>query len=241
MEAVRCVNFAALVLKRNADMILPQLVTESTASLRLPSRHRALQVKIKRAIDVVAALTAIVILLPVLILIAVLIKLDSRGPALFRQTRWGLNGKKIEVLKFRSMRAEMGDQSGVTQTIENDPRLTRVGRILRKTNLDELPQFFNVVRGDMSLVGPRCHAVNMLAAGQLYEQLVPSYHLRHAVRPGITGLAQMRGLRGPTVRPSKARARIACDLHYIENFSLWLDAKIILRTVVNELKGGAGF
>lgn len=241
MEAVRCVNFAALVLKRDADMILPQLVTESTASLRLPSRHRALQAKIKRAIDVVAALTAILILLPVLIMIAVLIKLDSRGPALFRQTRWGLNGKKIEVLKFRSMRAEMGDQSGVTQTIENDPRLTRVGRILRKTNLDELPQLFNVVRGDMSLVGPRCHAVNMLAAGQLYEQLVPSYHLRHAVRPGITGLAQMRGLRGPTVRPSKARARIACDLHYIENFSLWLDAKIILRTVVNELKGGAGF
>jgi len=170
-----------------------------------------------------------------------MIRLDSRGPALFRQTRWGRNGIKIEVLKFRTMRSEMCDQSGVNQTTENDPRLTRVGRILRKTNLDELPQLLNVVRGDMSLVGPRCHAVNMLAAGQLYEQLVPAYHLRHAVRPGITGLAQMRGLRGPTVRPSKARARIACDLHYVENFSLWLDTKIILRTVINELKGGAGF
>jgi len=241
MEAVRCVNIAALVLKRDADVIPPQLVKESTASLRLPLRHRVLQMRIKRAIDLFAASSAILILLPVLIMIAIMIRLDSRGPALFYQVRWGRNGKKIQVLKFRSMRSDMCDPSGIAQTIENDPRMTRVGRILRKTNLDELPQLLNVVRGDMSLVGPRCHAVNMLAAGQLYEQLVPAYHLRHAVRPGITGLAQMRGLRGPTVRPSKARARIACDLHYIENFSLWLDMKIIMRTVVREIRGGAGF
>jgi lipopolysaccharide/colanic/teichoic acid biosynthesis glycosyltransferase len=129
----------------------------------------------------------------------------------------------------------------VNQTIKGDPRITKVGAFLRRTNLDELPQIYNVLRGDMSLVGPRCHAIGMLAGGVLYEELVPEYHDRHSMRPGLTGLAQMRGLRGPTDKPAKARARIASDLRYVENFSLLLDVKILIWTIVNEMRGGQGF
>ncbi|TAU55592.1 sugar transferase [Rhizobium leguminosarum] len=196
---------------------------------------------LKRLFDIYASLTALLILAPVLIVIAVLIRLETRGSPLFSQTRWGKDGKKITVYKFRSMRSEACDPSGVIQTVENDPRITFLGGILRKTNLDELPQLFNVLRGDMSLVGPRCHAIGMLAGGMLYEELVPAYHWRHSMRPGLTGLAQMRGLRGPTDRPAKARARINADLYYIDNFSFWLDLKIIFGTIVGELRGGNGF
>jgi lipopolysaccharide/colanic/teichoic acid biosynthesis glycosyltransferase len=159
----------------------------------------------------------------------------------FTQTRWGKDRKAIKIYKFRSMYSDIGDRSGIAQTVEDDPRITRVGRIIRKLNIDELPQLLNVLKGDMSLVGPRCHAIGMLAAGVPYEELVPEYHLRHRVRPGITGLAQMRGLRGPTVKASKARARIACDLFYISNFSIWLDLAIIIGTLRSEFKGGKGF
>ncbi|MBB3646335.1 lipopolysaccharide/colanic/teichoic acid biosynthesis glycosyltransferase [Rhizobium sp. BK619] len=196
---------------------------------------------LKRVFDIYASFTALLILAPILIIIAALIRLETQGSPLFSQTRWGKDGKKITVYKFRSMRSEACDPSGVIQTVENDPRITFLGRILRKTNLDELPQLFNVLRGDMSLVGPRCHAIGMLAGGMLYEELVPAYHRRHLMRPGLTGLAQMRGLRGPTDRPAKARARINADLHYIENFDFWLDMKIIVGTIVRELRGGNGF
>ncbi|ACE94910.1 exopolysaccharide production CDP-diacylglycerol-serine O-phosphatidyltransferase protein (plasmid) [Rhizobium etli CIAT 652] len=196
---------------------------------------------LKRLFDVYVSLIALIILSPLLIVIAVLIRLESRGSPMFSQTRWGKDGKKITVYKFRSMLSEACDPSGVIQTVENDARVTVLGRILRKTNLDELPQLFNVLRGDMSLVGPRCHAIGMLAGGMLYEELVPAYHRRHSMRPGLTGLAQMRGLRGPTDRVAKARARINADLYYIENFSFWLDMKIIAGTIVSELRGGNGF
>jgi lipopolysaccharide/colanic/teichoic acid biosynthesis glycosyltransferase len=199
------------------------------------------QFAIKRLMDIGGALTAILALAPVLLIVALLIRLDSRGPALFTQLRWGAHGRKILVYKFRSMRIDMCDLSGVAQTVRNDPRVTRIGAILRKTNIDELPQLINVLKGDMSLVGPRCHAIGMLAGGRLYEDLVPNYHKRHTVRPGITGLAQMRGLRGPTDRCDKARARIAADIYYIDNFSIWLDVKIIVGTVLSEIKGGKGF
>lgn len=139
------------------------------------------------------------------------------------------------------MYVDMCDESGVEQTTESDPRITRVGAFLRKSNLDELPQLFNIFVGDMSLIGPRCHAVGMFAAGMPYEELVEEYHVRHVMRPGLTGLAQARGLRGPTDRPSKARARIACDIYYVSNFSLLLDTKIFLSTVKHELFGGSGF
>ncbi len=200
----------------------------------------ALQLGVKRFMDIVGSMLGLVVLSPLLLLVSIAIKISSPGPVLFRQVRWGLNGRKIEVYKFRSMRTELCDASGVAQTIAGDPRVTRIGGWLRSTNIDELPQLLNVLKGDMSLIGPRCHPVGMLAAGKLYEDLVHNYHLRHAMRPGITGLAQVRGLRGPTIQASKARQRIACDLHYVENFSLWLDFKIVIRTIRNELFGGTG-
>lgn len=199
------------------------------------------QFALKRTMDIAGASIALVALAPVLLTVAALVKLDSRGPVLFSQVRWGMNGRKIRVYKFRSMRTDMCDATGVAQTVKNDPRITRIGAILRRTNIDELPQLINVLKGDMSLVGPRCHAIGMLAAGRLYEELVPRYHLRHRMRPGITGLAQMRGLRGPTDRSDKARARIVSDLYYVENFSVWLDVRIMVGTVISELRGGKGF
>lgn len=195
----------------------------------------------KRAIDVIFALTALVCLLPFLLVVALLIRLDTPGPVLFTQIRWGKDCRKIRVYKFRSMRIDNCDATGVLQTRLNDPRITRIGAVIRRTNIDELPQLLNVIKGDMSLVGPRCHAIGMLAAGIPYEDLVPNYHRRHQVKPGMTGLAQMRGLRGPTERAAKARARIACDLHYIANLSLGLDLKIMALTLWNELRGGKGF
>ena len=195
----------------------------------------------KRTIDIAFALVALVCLLPLLLTVSVLIRLDSPGPILFTQIRWGKDCRKIRVYKFRSMRIDNCDVTGVLQTRPNDPRITRMGAVIRRTNSDELPQLLNVLKGDMSLVGPRCHAIGMLAAGIPYEDLVPNYHRRHQVKPGITGLAQMRGLRGPTERAAKARARIACDLHYIDHFSLKLDLKIMALTLWNELRGGEGF
>lgn len=201
----------------------------------------AAQLVCKRAIDIGISASALLILLPLLVVIVCAICLESKGSPLFTQIRWGRGNSKIRVFKFRSMRADMCDPSGVAQTVAGDKRITKVGAFLRKTNLDELPQLWNVLRGDMSLVGPRCHAVGMLAAGVEYENLVPRYHERHMVRPGLTGLAQMRGLRGPTDRPAKARARVAADLYYIENFSVLLDMRIMVGTLLSEIRGGNGF
>jgi len=204
-------------------------------------RKMAVRLGVKRLIDIVASVSALMVLAPLFLAIALFIKFDDGGPVFFRQIRWGMNGRKITVFKFRSMRAEACDPSGVQQTVKGDSRVTGIGAVLRKTNIDELPQLFNVLRGEMSLVGPRCHAINMRAAGKLYEELVPDYHQRHIMRPGITGLAQTRGWRGPTTRPLEARARIASDIYYVRNFSLLLDLKILLRTVSIELRGGTGF
>ncbi len=199
------------------------------------------QLALKRMVDIIISLVALIALLPLLLAVAILIRLDSPGPVLFTQVRWGRDCCKIRIYKFRSMQIESCDKTGVAQTRPNDPRITRIGAVIRRTNIDELPQLLNVLRGDMSLVGPRCHAVGMLAAGIPYEDLVPDYHRRHSVKPGMTGLAQMRGLRGPTNRAGKARARIACDLYYIQHFSILLDLKIMIGTLLNELRGGKGF
>lgn len=214
---------------------------QTSNSDKNPSSLQRGQFALKRTIDIAGASIALVALAPVLLTVAALVKLDSKGPVLFSQVRWGMNGRKIRVYKFRSMRTELGDATGVAQTVKNDPRITRIGAVLRRTNVDELPQLINVLKGDMSLVGPRCHAIGMLAAGRPYEELVPHYHMRHQMRPGITGLAQMRGLRGPTDRSDKARARIVSDLYYVDNFSVWLDIKIMVGTVISELRGGKGF
>jgi lipopolysaccharide/colanic/teichoic acid biosynthesis glycosyltransferase len=200
-----------------------------------------IQLFIKRLLDVVIAGFALLVLLPLLLFCALIIRLESKGPALFTQWRWGKDGRKFKVYKFRSMRSDLGDVSGVQQTVRNDPRITRFGAFLRKSNIDELPQLLNVLKGDMSLIGPRCHAIGMKAAGVLYEELVPSYHLRHVMRPGITGLAKMRGLRGPTDTPAKSRARIASDIYYVSNYSLMLDLKILIGTLRDEVFGGSGF
>jgi len=202
------------------------------------SRHR--QLLAKRVIDVVGAIAALVVLSPVLLLSALAVRLSGPGPILFSQLREGLGGRTIRVLKFRTMHVERGDTSGVQQTRIDDDRVTQVGRVLRKTNLDELPQLLNVLVGDMSLIGPRPHPLNMRAAGIAYSAHVPYYAQRLAMRPGITGWAQCHGLRGPTDAPLPARARIDHDIAYIQNFSLLLDARIVWKTLRQELSGGTG-
>ena len=172
----------------------------------------------------------LLVALPAMAAIALLVRLDSKGPALFAQPRFGFNNNVIRVLKFRTMYTDRGDASGAARTRKGDPRVTRVGRYLRALSLDELPQLFNVVRGDMSLVGPRPHAVAMKAGERLYPEAVSEYLARHRVKPGITGWAQMHGLRGEIDTLAKARARVAHDLYYIEHWSLSLDLWILAMT-----------
>ena len=167
---------------------------------------------------------------PLMAIAALLIKLDTRGPVFFVQERFGFNNDVIKVLKFRTMHVHRGDQSGAHRTVQNDPRVTRVGRVLRSLSIDELPQLINVLRGDMSLVGPRPHAIAMKADGRLYSEAVEEYVHRHRVKPGITGWAQINGLRGEIDTLEKARARVTHDLYYIEHWSIWFDLHILLKT-----------
>ncbi|WP_416899849.1 MAG: undecaprenyl-phosphate glucose phosphotransferase [Minwuia sp.] len=176
-------------------------------------------------------LSALIILAisPLLLAIAVLIRLDSPGPAIFRQQRYGFNNNVFTVYKFRSMRNDAGDARGGAQATKGDPRITRIGAFIRKTSLDELPQLFNVLKGDMSLVGPRPHAV---AHNEEYAEVIDEYLSRHKVKPGITGWAQIHGLRGETDTREKMEMRVQYDLYYIDNWSLWLDFRILLRTLM---------
>jgi putative colanic acid biosynthesis UDP-glucose lipid carrier transferase len=181
----------------------------------------------KRSFDILFSLTVLILLSPVFIIIALAIKLTSPGAVLFKQDRYGLDGRPIGVYKFRSMRVtENADK--VTQATKNDSRITPVGNFLRRTSLDELPQFFNVLIGNMSVVGPRPHAV---AHNEEYRKLVDYYMLRHKVKPGITGWAQINGWRGETDTVDKMEKRVECDLQYIRNWSLWWDIKIVFLTV----------
>lgn len=195
---------------------------------------------LKRLFDIVASGLALAVLSPSLVIIAILIRMETPGSALFSQERYGIGQRKIDVFKFRTMYADQCDASGVAQTVANDARITKFGEILRMYNIDELPQLFNVLVGDMSLVGPRCHPVGMFAAGELYEEFIPQYHTRHLMRPGITGLAQANGLRGQTVDPARAAKRIELDISYIATFSFLGDIKIVVLTIVNEFFGGTG-
>jgi Undecaprenyl-phosphate glucose phosphotransferase len=185
---------------------------------------------VKRAFDLVFSSLGILLLSPVLIATAVAIKLDSRGPVFFRQKRYGFNNEVIDVFKFRSMYADKCDYEGRVAVTRADPRVTRVGRFIRKASIDELPQLFNVVIGNLSLVGPRPHAVGSHTQDKLYESVVDGYFARHKVKPGVTGWAQINGWRGEVDIPEKLQARIAHDLYYIENWSPLLDLAILLRT-----------
>jgi len=186
-----------------------------------------LEAVFKRAMDLVIASAALLFLSPILLLVAAAVKLTSRGPVLFRQRRYGLDGEEILVYKFRSMRV-CEDGGVVMQAKKGDPRVTRVGAILRKTSIDELPQLFNVLQGKMSLVGPRPHAI---AHNELYRKLINGYMIRHKVRPGMTGLAQVNGLRGETETLEKMSERVRYDLEYLRNWSPWLDIKILFWTL----------
>jgi putative colanic acid biosynthesis UDP-glucose lipid carrier transferase len=183
---------------------------------------------LKRVFDVLLAGVALLICAPLMALIAVGVKLTSHGPVLFRQRRYGLNGEKINVYKFRSMTV-CEDGSDVAQAVKNDPRTTTLGRFLRRTSLDELPQLFNVLEGNMSLVGPRPHAV---AHNEQYRKLICGYMIRHKVRPGITGWAQVNGMRGETDTIEKMSGRVKFDIDYLNQWSLWMDIKILVRTVL---------
>jgi putative colanic acid biosysnthesis UDP-glucose lipid carrier transferase len=181
----------------------------------------------KRATDIALASLALLVSLPLLILIGAAVKLTSPGPVLFKQRRYGLNGEEIIVYKFRSMTV-CEDGAVVTQATKSDQRVTPLGRILRSTSLDELPQLLNVLEGKMSVVGPRPHAV---AHNEQYRKLISGYMIRHKVRPGITGLAQVNGLRGETETVEKMRERVQFDLEYLSHWSPWLDVKIIFKTL----------
>lgn len=190
--------------------------------------HEAL---IKRLSDLVLTLAAMPLVLPVLALVALAIKLDSPGPVFFRQVRMGFGNRTFRVMKFRSMRDEASDHHGTRSTDRADDRITRVGRLIRKTSLDELPQLLNVLRGDMSLVGPRPHALGSTAGGRLFWQVNHHYWVRHRIKPGLTGLAQVRGYRGNTLAEDDLQNRLMADLEYLSNWSLWRDLLILLRTL----------
>jgi Undecaprenyl-phosphate glucose phosphotransferase len=182
---------------------------------------------VKNIFDFVVALLILIILLPVMLCIALAVKITSPGPAIFKQRRYGLNGEEIIVYKFRSMTVSE-DGTEVKQAKKDDQRVTKVGAFLRRTSLDELPQFINVLQGRMSIVGPRPHAV---AHNEFYRKLIRGYMLRHKAKPGITGWAQVNGFRGETEVLEKMQARVEHDLHYLQNWSVFLDLYIIARTV----------
>lgn len=195
------------------------------SDVRLPQRAES----IKRIFDFVFASAGLVLLFPILTIVALVVKFDSRGPILFKQKRFGLDGREIEVWKFRTMFHSACKDISVRQATRNDSRITRIGGLLRRTSLDELPQLFNVLQGHMSLVGPRPHAVEH---SHKYRELVKGYMLRHKIKPGITGWAQVNGWRGETDTLEKMQNRIKFDVAYIRNWSLWLDIQIVARTAL---------
>jgi Undecaprenyl-phosphate glucose phosphotransferase len=187
---------------------------------------------VKRAMDAALALLAIVIFLPVMIVSAAAIKLEGPGPVIFRQSRKGFNGQKFVMLKFRTMTVQENGEV-VTQAARYDPRVTRIGKLLRSTSIDELPQLVNVLRGEMSLIGPRPHAV---AHDNYFEKVLEDYAFRHHVKPGMTGWAQANGLRGATPSVDQISRRVKMDLWYINNWSLWLDVQILIKTAFEVLR-----
>lgn len=192
---------------------------------------------VKAIFDRVFGLFALVLLSPLMLATAIAVKLDSKGPVFFRQKRHGFNNEIIHVFKFRSMYAEMADPNAAKQVTKGDPRVTRVGRFIRRTSIDELPQLFNVLRGELSLVGPRPHAIETKAGNALYQDAVNGYFARHRMRPGITGWAQINGWRGETDTLEKIERRVEHDLYYIEHWSLPFDLYILAMTPFSLFNG----
>jgi lipopolysaccharide/colanic/teichoic acid biosynthesis glycosyltransferase len=228
-----------------SDSILERLRTRHArafhhrARTAIPEPSKAM-LATKRVIDMTGAAFGLIVFAPLFVGIAIAIKATSRGPVFFRQKRYGYHNRRFWIFKSRTMYTDLGDARGTQQTTSNDPRVTPIGRILRKSSLDELPQLINVLKGDMSLVGPRPHVPGMLAGGMLYERLTPYYFQRHIMRPGVTGLAQVTGYRGETTVALSAIERLDFDLRYIATWSLWLDLRIIVRTAVREFFRGSG-
>lgn len=185
---------------------------------------------IKRLFDLAIAVPALIALAPVMLLIAVLIKIDSPGSVLFVQPRIGKGNRMFRMFKFRSMRTDLLDHTASKLTTRNDARVTRIGKFIRKTSIDELPQILNVIRGDMSIVGPRPHATGALAGENLYWEVTSHYWSRHAVKPGLTGLAQVRGFRGNTETRDDLLNRVQADLAYLESWTVWRDVMLVLQT-----------
>jgi exopolysaccharide biosynthesis polyprenyl glycosylphosphotransferase len=197
----------------------------STGPLNLRSRA------IKRGFDIFFSLLFLLAMLPVMAAVAIAIKLEDHGPIFFVQSRVGRGNTLFSILKFRSMRAESSDRDGVRSASRDDDRITRVGKLIRSTSIDELPQMINVLKGDMSIVGPRPHALGSLAGNMLFWEIDERYWHRHAAKPGLTGLAQVRGFRGATAKESDLTRRLQADLEYLNDWSLWRDIKILLSTV----------
>jgi len=233
--AGRMVEFA-----NNNDLVLaPAVDTASTlarqGSLAQDDDTQGIAIcasRAKRIFDRVAATIGLILLYPLFLLIALIIRLESPGPALFTQPRVGFHLQVFNCYKFRSMYHHMAEPCGATQATRDDARVTRFGRFLRRSSLDELPQLLNVLKGEMSLVGPRPHAPSTRAAGCLFAELVPNYDERHCVRPGITGWAQVNGWRGETRTPEDIRMRVRYDMDYIRDWSLMFDFRILLLTLV---------
>ncbi|RIA43538.1 exopolysaccharide biosynthesis polyprenyl glycosylphosphotransferase [Hephaestia caeni] len=232
-NALRGANIQGEIVAPELDQLMPlgigrqggrATVIVSTGPLGLFDRA------IKRAFDLAVAITVLIILSPLLLLVAIAIKFDSPGSLLFRQVRIGRGNKMFEMLKFRSMRVDGCDALGNQSTIRGDKRITRVGAIIRKTSIDELPQLFNVLKGDMSIVGPRPHALGSRAADKLFWEIDSRYWRRHATKPGLTGLAQIRGYRGATHHEDDLVNRLHSDLEYLDHWSIWRDIRIILQT-----------
>jgi exopolysaccharide biosynthesis polyprenyl glycosylphosphotransferase len=186
---------------------------------------------VKRAEDMVLSSLALFVLSPVLLVTALLVRLTSPGPVMFVQPRVGFNNEAIRVFKFRTMYADKADIGARKTTTRDDPRVTPLGRVLRRFSIDELPQLLNVLQGSMSLVGPRPHGTEMMVGDRFYHEAVRGYAGRHRVKPGITGYAQVNGLRGEVRTIERAKRRIELDKHYVDHWSFWLDMRILFATL----------
>lgn len=235
----------ALALKTldvRCEIVVPELDKFGALAISQRSGHTSLLLNsgmmawnhrmIKRAFDLCISIAVLPFVIPLFLLVAILIKIDSRGSVFFRQERIGLGNRPFLIWKFRSMRVDQSDLHGTRSTSRDDDRITRVGRVLRKTSIDELPQIFNVLTGDMSLVGPRPHAFGSRAENALFWDIDQRYWQRHVVKPGLTGLAQVRGFRGATEQKTDLTQRLQSDLEYVSNWSLMSDIRIILGTAL---------